>query len=66
MFRNMPDLTDDEIKKYGLEVLNEFGEELNREGLKFNERQHAKFKEVFAMIGFCHLIAETARRRSPK
>jgi hypothetical protein len=48
----MPDLTDDEIKKYGTEVL----KDLDLKGLK-----NGDLKELLAAIGFCHLIATTAQ-----
>jgi hypothetical protein len=45
----MPDLADDEIKKYGMEVLK-----------AFQQLEDGQRKELFALYGFCCLLADFA------
>jgi hypothetical protein len=45
----MPDLTGDEIKKYGIEVLK-----------AFQQLEDGQRRELFALIGFCSLLADFA------
>jgi hypothetical protein len=49
----MPNLDDDEIKKYGMEVLS---------SASFKGLDNAQRTSLFALVGFCHCIAAAARK----